>query len=530
MLLGSLAGLLAISLLVLVHEGGHLVAARLAGLPVSTFSVGIGPWWIARTFGDTEVRLSAIPFGGYIKLGRPENDDVDPLAEYPASKRMWVHVAGPAANLFLTVAIFACIAVAGEPDLRSQMGMVLPGSPAAIAGLQTGDHVRVVNGEPVVYWRELEQRLNEAGRIAQPVDLTVERAGTEIRLTLPAIPIGTDRAADTFRLGIAPSWMLPRVGPDGPDAPAARAGLSAGDLIIEVDGRAVGTWDELLGALSGSSHTLVVKALDGTPRTIVIDQARTGTEAMLPYANRWGLVPATLLVGGVRPGSPAEAAGVQPGDRMWKVADNEVWAFQHLGELVEFEAARTRDHRVPVTLLRGGAPRTVVIEVAARVGRGEARQRLMAGLISHEGLYRYVDLGRRRFSPAAALGVALDQTISAVSDTGALLANIFTGAAEAQDRVGGPVAIVHTTGAAVERGPFVLARLIAMLSVSLGLVNLLPVPLLDGGQILFSGIELVRGRRVSPVFREKVQIMGLLALVVLILLVTANDLQRWLSA
>lgn len=192
---------LAISLLIVIHEAGHFLAARAFGMKVERFSVGFGPVILSARRGDTEFALSALPFGGYVRIaGMAPGDDVDPAdgsayANQPAWRRFVTILAGPAMNYVAAVILAAgLLATTGlpDPDPTARVGAPEPGKPAALAGLLDGDRILSVDGEPVGTWLELVSALQR--RPGKTFPLEVERGGARLRLTItPASEGGQGR-------------------------------------------------------------------------------------------------------------------------------------------------------------------------------------------------------------------------------------------------------------------------------------------------------------------------------------------------
>ena len=177
-----------LGILIFVHELGHFLVAKWLGVTVLRFSLGFGPKIVGFQRGETEYRLSLIPLGGYVKmLGEGRDDEVpeeqlqSSFSSQPLKKRAAIVISGPFSNLLLAVLIFTCIyATAGIPQLTTDIGMVTPDSPAALAGMQPGDKVLEINGNPMANWEVLSQTIVEAGK--SPLRLKIERAEQVITL------------------------------------------------------------------------------------------------------------------------------------------------------------------------------------------------------------------------------------------------------------------------------------------------------------------------------------------------------------
>jgi regulator of sigma E protease len=207
-----------LGILIFVHELGHFLVAKWLGVTVLRFSLGFGPKIVGFQRGETEYRLSLIPLGGYVKmLGEGRDDEVpeeqlqSSFSSQPLRKRAAIVVSGPFSNLLLAVLIFTCIyATAGIPQLTTDIGMVTPDSPAALAGVQPGDKVLEINGNPMANWEVLSQTIVEVGK--SPLRLKIERAEQvitlEVQPELRGVPNVFGEAIERPVIGITAAGKL----------------------------------------------------------------------------------------------------------------------------------------------------------------------------------------------------------------------------------------------------------------------------------------------------------------------------------
>ncbi|GEM_PF-46712 len=574
-----LPGVGIVAALVVLHEGGHFLAAKLCGIDVPIFSIGFGRRLIGIQIGGTDYRISAIPFGGYVGWGAggtygwldAEEDEADDpaggvvrkgrgFAHRPAWQRFFVLAAGPLANLVLPFAVFTLLYMAGKPQPASQIGSVDAGSPAMVAGVAPGDRVVAADGTPVATWLELEAQI--ATWSPGPHRLTVERGGIaqELSLTVPA----GEASTGSWSLGLDFYRPSSEVGVDDPASSAGRAGIVSGERIVEINGEEVDDWVELEAALAQAAGPVEVE-VEGKEggRTLTLappDPARTLPVPMpqASVAQRWGLLPATLFVDAVStslaedpgllggctppaaveaPPSPAQKAGVLPGDRIASVDGRVVMTWSDVLDAVrdtmEGEGASATSRPIDVVLVRGGQPVTVqllpeVIQDTDAMGR-----------YFHRPVLGIVRLGanvegeptRVRYGLVEAFEMGSTEALGIMRLTVEQMGKLVSGGADVSRSVGGPVEMVRQAKAAAERGIFEAAQLAAMLSISLGLANLIiPIPILDGGQILFLLIEVVRGRPLAPATQERVLQIGVMMVAVLMLCVLALDLSKCAAA
>jgi regulator of sigma E protease len=545
-----LAGLVMLGVLVVVHEFGHFIVAKLFRIGVPVFSVGMGPRLFGIRWRGTDYRVSALPVGGYVRLagadpfGEEDPDSaVAPELDFmkkPIWQRFLVMLAGPAFNLVLPFVLFTAVLMLGEPQPDTSVGSVLPGSLAEQAGVQPGDTIQEVDGQPVEVWLEVVDRIAEHHADA-PVVLGVLRKGQSTHISVPVgqVPLDDGGEADLDAVGLRSYRMSTRIGVDDPASPAALAGLVTGDAILEVDGREVGTWYELAEALAvGESHALRYRR--AVEEVVSEGEVTVTTSAWAPvadesYPDRFGVLPAVLFVGDVADGEPAEAAGVRANDRIVAVDGQGVRSWVDLIDLVADTTkgadADTTPRPLTLGIRRDGAlvELTFAPHMKREIVGGDVRYRPVMGIQQYPEAYIPGPQVNKYYSLFDAVPRAGTETLGLFTATLGVLGSLFTGEIKPQESIGGPIEIFRMAGEGAERGIFSFVRLIGTISISLGIINLLPVPVLDGGQILFYAVEGIRGRPLSVAFREKVQMVGVLALVALMLVVAVFDVNRWWS-
>lgn len=182
---GALSFIFVLGVLVIVHEFGHFIVARLLGIRAEKFSIGFGPRIFGQKFGETEFIVSLLPLGGFVKLAGESPEEAQGASWEFQSKPLWqrsaVVLAGPAMNALLAYLLFVAVFLTGQPTLTSKIGKVLEGTPAASAGLREGDRVLAVNGEPVSTWEEV---LNRVQTLRAPLTLSLERDGSKLETSV----------------------------------------------------------------------------------------------------------------------------------------------------------------------------------------------------------------------------------------------------------------------------------------------------------------------------------------------------------
>ncbi len=434
---------LVVGVLVFVHELGHFLVAKWAGVGVLKFSLGFGPKLLGFRRGETEYLLSAVPLGGYVKMvgEDPADKAADPAKSFqnkPVGWRSLVVLAGPGSNILLACLLFAGVfVVVGQPVKGAVVGPVDPGSAAERAGLRSGDRVLAVGGAPVGSWDDVLDRVDDSGGRALPVE--VERNGQ--RLALTVAPEHQRREVQA---------VAPKVGRVEAGSPADRAGVRAGDKVVAFEGTPVAVWEDLVRLVHRSP---------GRPGRLTVE--RNGQRVDLVVTPTAVPNPAgTGEIGriGVEVDLAQEPLQVQ----------RDEWI---LGARQQFEA-------IPV--------------------------------------YRSVGLG-------------LQKTWDVTAQTVWILVRLLRGEISPKT-IGGPLYIAGEASRQAQQGGLLsVVLLTAVLSVNLAILNLLPVPILDGGHLLFFAIETARGGPVSLRKREIAQQVGLALLIALMVFAFYNDIFRILG-
>ena len=449
----AIAFLVALGLLIAIHEYGHFWVARKVGVKVLRYSIGFGrPLWKRVGKVDaTEYVVAAIPLGGYVKMLDEREAPVAPgerdraFNTRPLPARAAVVIAGPLANFLLAILAYWVVLMIGISGVAPLIGAPDEGSAAARAGFAHEDRIVAVAGVETPTWADARIRLLEASLDADegtvPIEVEPLGGGRAVRTLEIDSATMLKGDGDAVRgLGFTQWWpdVPPRVGEVVEGGAAARAGLEPGDLVQSVDGEPVTTWRELVAAV----------------------QPRAGDEL--------GLV--------------VERAGAP------------------LGLSIVPE---------PVAVGDGTIGRIGVVETAA------------AGLADRAEVVV-------REAPLAAFGGALQRTWDMSALTLRMLGKLVVGEASL-DNVSGPISIAQFAGQSASVGIDHYINFIALISISLAVLNLLPVPMLDGGHLLYFAIEAVRGRPLSERAQMIGQQVGIVALGGLMFLAFYNDIGRLLG-
>jgi len=445
------AFVVALGVLIVVHEYGHYLAARLCNVRVLRFSVGFGRPLLVRRFGRdaTEWVLAAIPFGGYVKMLDERDAAVAPqeagrsFNRQSLGRRFLIVIAGPVFNFLFAILIYAGLYMHGMPEARPVTAEPAAGTVALEAGLRAGDTVRSVDGEAIATWQELRWRVIR-GALQREV-LRLEVAATSGSISVRLLDLRGFRsrefesdAMERIGLRLYRPPLEPVLGRVVAGGAADRAGLRSNDRVLEAEGKPVAAWEDLVGLVrERPDRVLKIKV----EREGVVRAVEVLPEAVNEGGQRIGRIGAGPLL------SPSHASRV--------LVQVSYGAWESLKRAV----AKTWDISVFSLKMLG---------------------RMLLGEVSWKHL-------------------------------------------------SGPVTIADYAGQSAQMGWLSYATFLALISISLGVLNLLPIPLLDGGHLMYYALEFVKGSPVSERAIELGQRAGLALLLVIMAFAFYNDLNRLFS-
>lgn len=446
------AFILAIGVLVVIHELGHYLVMRWCGVRVLRFAFGFGKTLWSRTDkSGTEWAICLWPLGGYVKpLDTREMQQVSAEERQHAfdtqsvGRRIAMVAAGPIANFLLAMLLYWVVFLGGITEWRPILSEPAPGSTAAVAGIHAGDMVTRVDGDPVDSWSEMQWQLIQLFGKEPAVSLAVistaqglpladaKDRGVELRLPMD-VPLGPTLLSN-LGLKLASPPIPPVVGQVQGDSAAAKAGLIPGDIIKQINEQPIADWSEFVQ---------IVRANPETSLALVLDRQGSTVPLML------------LPVAIVEQGQTIGRAGV--------------------------------------------SPQPIVVPETYKI---------------HKSL-----------NPLEAMGMAAKETYEKSRFTLVMLGQMLVGKASL-DNLSGPISIASAAGQTVRIGLDAFLRFLAIVSLSLGVINLLPLPLLDGGHLMYYFTEILTGKPVSAERQALLQRFGVILLGSLMFIAIFNDLQR----
>jgi regulator of sigma E protease len=535
----AIAFVFLLRLLIFVHELGHFLVARACGVRVLKFSLGFGPpvgfgrHRLEWTRGHTKYVVAWFPIGGFVKMLGENPDEMDDpelvahpeeaLNRKPTWQKLAVVFAGPAMKLVLPVVLFMGTLAVGVPRATPVIGTVEPGAPAALAGLRPGDAIQRVGDEPVRWWSDFEEVARTSP--GQVLRVSFERAG---ELRSAALKVGERPSFDEFGTRVEVGWigaghsrLAAVLGVPSSESVAGRAGLRSGDVVEAVAGEPVEDWEAFSVAYAAADGSVALRVRRGEGEDA---EALTLESPALGDVRELGVVPASVLIASVEPESPAERGGLEPGDLILSVDDDPVWSFASFAETVRTSEGRALD----LAFARAGEVQRASIapELDSRdMGLGIEESRYLVGISAKvQTLTGSVAIDRQT-NPLIALPRAVGMTVELTHTFLRGLGKLITGEVS-RKQVAGPIGIAEITAKAFERGWETYLSIMVLISINLGILNLLPIPILDGGQAVIFAIEGVRRAPLSLRTREIFQQVGFTVLVLLMGLAFWNDLSR----
>ncbi len=437
--------ILALAILVVVHEFGHFWVARRCGVKVLKFSVGFGRALWQKTGRDgTEYVVAMIPLGGFVKMLDEREGPVDEAEldqsfnRQPLRSRVAIVAAGPIANLLFAIAAYWLIFVIGMPGIKPIIDNVAPATPAFQAQLVIGDEIQAINNKQTPTWQTVYKELALISEHGGTANLTIlsDNIQQQRQITVPKRNLEEKPQQSLFgQLGITPVQikLLPLLDSVIAGGAADRAGLKKDDLLLSYNGQNIDDWNGWVELIKSSPE----KSLN-----ITIERNNQQINLVL---------------------TPAK------GD------DNTGF-------------------------------------IGARVNSG-------ATIIPKE---LQAEL---RYGPLAALYYACNETWLFTSSTLKSLGGMLVGTVSTKN-LGGPISIAQYAGSSAEQGVITFIGFLAMISISLGILNLLPIPVLDGGHLMLYLIEAIKGSPVSESMQQSAQKLGIMLLLTLMILAFFNDLTR----
>jgi regulator of sigma E protease len=533
-----------LGLLIFVHELGHFSVAKFFGVRVEVFSLGFGKKIISFRRGDTEYCVSIIPLGGYVKMFGddpkapiPDDQKAYSFNHKPVWPRIAIVLAGPLMNLVFAFVLFAIISMVGESVLLPVIGDVQTKSKAYEAGFRSGDTIVSVNGYPIAKWDEFDSKVKDSPE--KPLAIQVKHLGTDKVDSIQATPelapnknILSDLSHVGEIEGVTYVAKASSVGLLDPTSLAGVAGFETGDVIVKLNGVETDRWMDLervaLAHKNDSSFKFEVERGENMEKKTFeipiadVSKAKSGEEVL----EKLGMHSPDLFISNVLPGSAAGEAGILKGDKIISVNGTALREWSELvGKVRSFEE---KNKVLKVVVLRKGVERTFDVapkKIKQMNNTGKEEENFAIGIVPSIVSAIPLTTIEKTSDPIKAVGIGVTNSWQWTKTICISFLRLFQ-ARVSPKSIGGPIMIGQLASETFKVGLSPFLKIMAIISINLFVLNLLPVPVLDGGHLVFFGVEALRGAPLSIQKMEMAQQVGLVLLLGLMVLALFNDITR----
>ena len=526
--------------IIFIHELGHFYAAKRCGIRVNTFSLGFGPKLIGFQRGETEYRISLLPFGGYVQMeGESPTEQTGAQGEFASASignRAFVVAAGPVVNLLFGVLIYWLVFATGiNTDSARliggltglplgekeaiQIGWIADGGPGAAGGLMPGDTVVSINGDPMSHWAMFQTRIFTSAN--RPLELVVERGGE--RKVLSVTPDAEPSVRGDIGIIRVSSRSETIVGHIEEGSLAAQAGIQVGDQIESINGWRLhnvpyfgyGVW-HATEDWRNAKYQALYQSINENQEALTLGIRRDEETLTLELPVRWH------VKASIQEDSIAQYAGIQDGDVLLTLNGTLIDNATLYSELKTLETSQP----IEIGLMRDGSLETVVLAAEHQSSAVDAEG-------ARFGLAWQTSLSGMEFAAKTAplpnydlftsLGKGVEATWLTFTTVGRTLQQLVGGEVSPK-HLAGPIGIANATSRMFDRvGLSSVLFFIGFISINLCIVNLLPIPIADGGQLLFFTVEKICGRPMPRKAQEIVQQVSIVLLIALFLYITWFD-------
>ena len=530
--------ILALGFLIFIHELGHFFAAKRCGIRVEKFSIGFGPRLFGFRRGETDYCISALPFGGFVKMAGESPDEQKgeegEFASAPVGHRIFVAIAGPAMNFIMGVILFSFVyfvgldhgtmwlmeMLIGRSDRMAQIGLVADDSPAKKGGIEPGDTIVSINDRRIKNWQDFNTTV--LTHPDEELKIVVSRDG-QLK-TLYVTPRSLDRSGiGQIRVSARQATMVESI-TEG--SAVANAGIQPQDLIESINGRKIYHVPEFNSAIwdpsnpFGSAHRRFYEEINENQNDEISLGIRRGAESLTAsFPINW------VVNAAVAEGSEAEKLGIQNGDEIVSINGESIKNFELYPKLYELAAANP-GQPVEIGLLRSGEQLTAMLPPTFSDEENQLNLHGLGWKLSLDGLALAVpSVPIPNYNVITAVGEGVQTNWLIFEMVIKVLKRLVTREVKTK-HLTGPIGIVDATRRVVEFGLRSLLFFVGFISVNLAIVNLLPIPIADGGQILFFTLEKLRGRPLSIRKQMIIQQVSIVLLAGLFLYITFYDILR----
>lgn len=531
--------IVSLGFLIFIHELGHFYAAKRCGIKVNTFSIGFGPKIVGIQRGGTEYKISVFPFGGYVQMeGENPSEQTGAPGEFASASlgnRAFVVAAGPAINLLFGVLVYGAVfaigldrgsanlisTFTGRPLGKSeavQVGWVADDGPGAAGGILPGDRLVSINGDSIRHWSTFHTRILTSPN--KELELVVQRDGVHETLFVKPDAIPSVRGdIGVIRVSSGHTTIVSHI---EKGSLAAQAGIQVGDIIESINGERLhsvpffgsGVWRPS-GDWIDEKYKALYNNINAHREALTLGIRRGDEVFTLQLPVEWQVIAAE-----VQEKSIAEEAGIQNGDMLLTLNG----AFISKTTL-DSQLMAAADQPVEIGLMRKGELKQVTLSNETQSSEVDPEAIIL-------GLGWQATISGMQLAPETAplpeynlltgFGKGVEATWLTFTAIGRTLQQLIGGEVSPK-YLAGPVGITHMTGKFSRLGLSSLIFFVGFISINLAIVNLLPIPIADGGQLLFFALEKIRGKPIPRKAQEIVQQVTVVLLIAFFLYVTWFD-------
>jgi regulator of sigma E protease len=553
---------LLLGLLIFVHELGHFAVAKYYGVRVETFSLGFGRKIFKVKRGDTTYAISLIPLGGYVKMfgDDPTKEISAQEKEYsflhkPVGQKIAIVLAGPLMNLFFAIFIFVVLLFNGVEVASPQLGDVSANSPAYASGLRSGDTILTVGSDKISSWDDFKNIVEKSANVA--LKLSVAREGTSetqsIEVTPKLLPnddiLSFKKTVGSIE-GASAISNASLVGISSKESPAGIAGMHSLDVIEEINGEKINFYRQIAPALKraatlpefsivvrssltkenvvkeGAASTKASKDERPPARTLTVKGWTTQETEDLAILKSFGVESTELYLMAIKEKSPALAAGLKPGDRVLEINGKAVNQWEEILETVK--SYKKDSAPIAFKISREGESINFDIhpEMTQLMNRKlQEEERFTIGIIPAIAQAIADPIIRQTRNPIEAISYGVERSILLTKLTVIGIVKLVTNEVSPRN-VAGVITIGRLANQSYEVGLNAFLKIMAVISINLFLLNLLPIPILDGGHLVFFTIEAIKGAPLSLRKMEIAQTVGFVLMMSLMAFALFNDIRN----
>ena len=541
--------------LIFIHELGHFLVARWLGVRVEVFSLGFGKKILQWKKGSTTYCISLIPLGGYVKMFghhfEPEKiakeDQIFSFLHKSLPARTAIVLAGPLMNFILALVIVTIMTMIGQKRIHPVVGDIATSSVAAQVGFESGDRILSIEHNTSgntpktlypTYWKEFNRII--INNPSQILKIQVKKISGKTK-TLLATPskqtilseFGFEKQGGVIN-GLSPFTVSSVIGVADPLSPAGRAGLKTFDTVLSINQQPVRSWTEMKNILISHNSKTKLDIQFQREKSIQTTIIQPTTESNLAK-QKWkllGFSQPDLFISSLKNNSPAGQAGLKPADLLLKINHRKIIDWSMLVYIIKGFDPKNGPLHLEINR-QGKIQQLSVMPKKQRVMRGMKEEiHYMLGIISGSALYTAIPAGGTYrasiLNPLKAIWIAIKRIFKWCGVTGIYVKKIIMGEVSGKT-LGGVIAIGQVAYKSYSLGLEYFLEMMALLSIQLFLLNLLPLPVLDGGHLFFYLIEYIKGTPISMNKMIFINYIGFVLLLCLFVFVTFNDLDRWMN-